>query len=541
MSKIMNVFYAADCLPYKDKERQVHYPIVGQGFQGASNTTEIKFYIDQIGVVDGSWVAIAKLPNGKVGSKLLSESEEDENGRYVSLELSSFYTQYVGSLFISLQGYQGGVEVEYDSETELYVIHGTPTIEATGPIKLAINYSTQYNGSDENEQITVQEALAIVSTKLDKNSPKYFKVVNKLTDLASDEYADFLNVGDIFYCKEETGFYRITALTPTPTYERINARFDDLTAYGNFAVQGDTELQYLDVYSGAEFYDDVNFDKNINVANTIFITNFDYIEDGNGTTLVDKLNEKQNQIPVIALASLGGTISPSSLLDSLAVFPSYLTYEYGGDKSVFIHCRTDSTYYYFRKLFKESIHDNTSYLIYGGDIYIQVNKTTGAYSQQSVQHTWYSKSEADELLNLKADKSDTYTKSEIDTKLTSMLVYKGSKTVAELNALSLGETQTGWFYNVTDSGVLNAGNVEVLAGDNVTWTGSSWDKLTMDLSAYDDKFIAAGFFEVQDYNEEEGTITFVYASDLYSMNYGTYDSDIGAYVSDTGILTIEAN
>ena len=52
----------------------------------------------------------------------------------------------------------------------------------------------------------------------------------------------------------------------------------------------------------------------------------------------------------------------------------------------------------------------------------------------------------------------------------------------------------------------------------------------MDLSAYDDKFIAAGFFEVQDYNENTGEITFVYASDLYNMSYDT----------STGVLTITA-
>ena len=123
----------------------------------------------------------------------------------------------------------------------------------------------------------------------------------------------------------------------------------------------------------------------------------------------------------------------------------------------------------------------------------------------------------------------TYAKDYADNLFTSALVYKGTKTVAELNALT-GQ-KVGDFYNVSDSGILTAGNIEVIAGDNVAWTGSSWDKLTMDLSAYDDKFIAAGFFEVQDYNENEGTITFVYASDLYDMSYS----------ETTGILTIEAN
>lgn len=475
MSKIMNVFYGADCLPYKDKERQVHYPIVGQGFQGASNTTEIKFYIDQIGAIDDSWVAIAKLPNGKVGSKLLSDIGEDENGQYVSLELSSFYTQYVGNLFISLQGYRGGVEVEYDSDTELYVIHGTPTIEATGPIKLAINYSTQYNGSDEDEQITVQEALAIVSTKLDKISPRYFKVVSELPDVVTDQDLEYLNVGDILFSKSQTGFFRIVTLSPTPTYERISASFDDLTAYGGLGVQGDTELQYLDVYSGAEFYDDVNFDKNINVANTIFITNFDYIEDGNGNTLKDELDGKVNKTN--AANKVYGTNGSGEQTNIPVDYGS----NFGG------------------KVVRRDSNDQ---------IYVPLQPTANGHAA-----------------------SKKFVEDSIGTAMTSVLIYQGTKTVAQINALDTSTLKTGYFYNVSDSGIIILGNVEVLAGDNICWTGTGWDKLTMDLSVYDDKFIAAGFFEVQNYNEEEGTITFVYASDLYSMSYS----------ESTGILTIEAN
>ena len=55
--------------------------------------------------------------------------------------------------------------------------------------------------------------------------------------------------------------------------------------------------------------------------------------------------------------------------------------------------------------------------------------------------------------------------------------------------------------------------------------------MTMDLSVYDDKFIAAGFFEVQNYNENTGEISLVYSSDLYDMTYN----------DNTGILTIDAN
>ena len=46
-----------------------------------------------------------------------------------------------------------------------------------------------------------------------------------------------------------------------------------------------------------------------------------------------------------------------------------------------------------------------------------------------------------------------------------------------------------------------------------------------------DIYIAAGFFEVEDYNEETGEITFVYASNLYDMSYN----------ETTGILTIQAS
>ena len=122
----------------------------------------------------------------------------------------------------------------------------------------------------------------------------------------------------------------------------------------------------------------------------------------------------------------------------------------------------------------------------------------------------------------------------VNSKLTSALFYQGSKTVAQLNALDKTVLKTGFFYNVTDDGVLtyNGTELEVMAGDNVCWIeNSGWDKMTMDLSVYDDKFIAAGFFEVQNYNENTGEISLVYSSDLYDMTYN----------DNTGILTIDAN
>ena len=501
----MIVYFGQDLLPYKDKELQVHYPIIGSSFQGSSNTTNVKFYITNIFRQESDiWLAVAKLPNGQIGYTRL-ETSEDSDGTFINLQLTSWHTQYKGDIYVNLQCYDGGVEFEED-ENGFFVPVGVPVIQVTGSVKISINYATGIVDGGEVDVQTLQELIAYISNKLDRNSGKYLKVIGSTSDINTTTYKDYLSNGDIVYSIGQGKFYTLSGTYPSLVYTEITL---DPT---NIEIDNAIINHEIRVVEGTS-----------------------YLTFGDGSvSLQDYLNEKQNEIPVVTISPThSGTISPSALLNSLAVFPSYLTYTNSGQSFIYAHCGTDSTYYYFRKQFKESIVNNSSCLIYGGDVYIRVNKSTGAYEQLGDQKSWYSKSQEDTLLNAKADKSDTYTKSEIDTKLTSMLVYKGTLTVAELNALSpsLTTTQTGWFYNVSDSGVLNAGNIEVLAGDNVAWTGTSWDKVTMDLSAYDDKFIAAGFFEVQDYNETSGEITFVYASDLYDMSYN----------GDTGVLTIQAN
>ena len=167
-SRIMQVFYGNDCLPYKDSARTVHYPIVGSSFLGANNTTQIRFYVRDIGGVSGvSWVAISKLPNGKIGNQVLSnpqyDSELDES--YIALVLSSYYTQVKGDVFISLNGYQGGVQIVEDEETGIYTITGTPIIEATGSIKLAINYAPQLPLGEHFNTSDLQQVLGALSEK----------------------------------------------------------------------------------------------------------------------------------------------------------------------------------------------------------------------------------------------------------------------------------------------------------------------------------------------------------------------------------------
>lgn len=79
----------------------------------------------------------------------------------------------------------------------------------------------------------------------------------------------------------------------------------------------------------------------------------------------------------------------------------------------------------------------------------------------------------------KANSSDVYTKSEIDTKISGVYIYKGSKTTySELPA----EASIGDVYNIATADTANG----IKAGDNVAWDGTSWDVLagTVDLSGY---------------------------------------------------------
>ena len=208
--KILQVFYDKNGLPFKDKERKVHFPVIGSGFQGASNTTQIRFYYGQVGDESTTWVATTKLPNGKIGSKVLGTFTDTEiNEDYALLELNSFYFQYVGNVFISLQGYEGGVEVSYNAETELYEIHGTPTIQSTGSIKIAVNYATQFIGSGEEENVTLQQIFANFATKLNTTSPFYFKHVSNIANINSPSYEPFIQDGDIVYCSTTNAFYDI--------------------------------------------------------------------------------------------------------------------------------------------------------------------------------------------------------------------------------------------------------------------------------------------------------------------------------------------
>lgn len=167
-SKIMQVYFGNDCLPYKDSARSVHYPMVGRSFSGASLATNVHFYTKYIGGNTGmTWVAVAKLPNGKMLYKVLTEYDNSTEEPYVDLPITSEYTALSGDVYIALNGFAGNVTVTLNTDTGLYSVVGNPIVQATGVLKLTIGYSPSmpesYNPVDE---ITVQEALALVADRV---------------------------------------------------------------------------------------------------------------------------------------------------------------------------------------------------------------------------------------------------------------------------------------------------------------------------------------------------------------------------------------
>ena len=76
-------------------------------------------------------------------------------------------------------------------------------------------------------------------------------------------------------------------------------------------------------------------------------------------------------------------------------------------------------------------------------------------------------------LALKADKSDTYTKAQVDTKLSGAYKVKGSST---FEALPKDNNVVGDVYNITNA--FNLGGKHYDAGTNVVWTEEGWDPLS---------------------------------------------------------------
>lgn len=93
-------------------------------------------------------------------------------------------------------------------------------------------------------------------------------------------------------------------------------------------------------------------------------------------------------------------------------------------------------------------------------------------------------------LALKADKSDTYTKAQVDAKLSGAYKVKGSST---FEALPKDNNVVGDVYNITNA--FNLGGKHYDAGTNVVWTEDGWDALS---GSFDTTAIKGSIQEVAD-------------------------------------------
>lgn len=93
-------------------------------------------------------------------------------------------------------------------------------------------------------------------------------------------------------------------------------------------------------------------------------------------------------------------------------------------------------------------------------------------------------------LALKADKSDTYTKAQVDAKLSGAYKVKGSST---FETLPKDNNVVGDVYNITNA--FNLGGKRYDAGTNVVWTEEGWDALS---GSFDTTAIEGSIQEVAD-------------------------------------------
>ena len=141
-----------------------------------------------------------------------------------------------------------------------------------------------------------------------------------------------------------------------------------------------------------------------------------------------------------------------------------------------------------RILYDRDYYEHVSYNNDGDHIFRQVPSTPTVAAYVNMLYQYITINHSTKVATKTYYYFQTYSKTQIDNKIAALgtvLSYKGSKTVAELNALT-GQVD-GDVYNVSDAGTLTAGGVTVLAGDNVVWTSNNvWDKLagTVDLSGY---------------------------------------------------------
>ena len=210
-NRILEVFYGTDGKPYKDQERSVLFPVVGNEYQGANDFTHIRFYYQRLCGEDNTLVAVFKNAKGELGCQPLSTSTDSTRGeKYALLPISEFLTKYKGDIYIALQCYRGDANgVVWDDEHDIWVINTeVPTIRSTANIKMSVNYAPMLIGSGEEEPLTLQKLLSKIAEKSDIDD--VIMVVNKI----STEDLSGYDEGQLFYDKFTDTYYKKTSTSP---------------------------------------------------------------------------------------------------------------------------------------------------------------------------------------------------------------------------------------------------------------------------------------------------------------------------------------
>jgi len=547
-SKIMQVFYGTDNLPYKDKERTVHYPIIGNTFTGANNTTQIRFYVGLIGNDSAQWVAATQRPKGQAGYELLSTKVyDDEVGEYYYvLDLNSWYTQYKGDIYISLHGYNGGVLIEQDPDTGIYEISGTPTIQTTGAIKIAINYAPQVLPVAEIPLDTLQDILGAISEKVDFQNTIY-AAPNIITSLNMTDYANgqifydtsvkkfyFNNNGTLTYLEIDSAIHQYDYNLSTP----LQIVYDQVGLNKLFYAKLDNRWQLLMLqetsgnYSFA-FWDELGYGQT------------DTIQDLSETINNLTFHYTGSYFPYVEKNSLGGSLTD----DELAILsrPNSVFVCFG----VIMH-KVSST------RFERISASSTSSVMTIRIDYIIIDTSNKSFTLNNFSIPSYITTGVDNLLAQKEDLANkittitsssndtqypsakavydfTYDRDYIDTtfatksELTRVYKYEGSAAVNTLNNMAKTAQMNGYVYNMSTSGnLVNEDNstISVSVGDNVSFVWQNgdwfWDKMagTIDLSGYVEKTTTIAGIDLQNNilaQELTDNLVFATNSDIDSL------------------------
>lgn len=562
-SKVLQVFYDSLCYPFKDSERTVRYPIVGNSFAGSNLTNEIHFYIDQIGGTDGiSWVIVSKLPNGKIGYEPISLTGHDSvlAEDYLIFKLSSYYTSVKGDLYLALRGYQGDITFTDTNDDGIYEINGDPLIEVTGTIKLAINYSPMVNTGTQVLPSDVDRLIASLSNySLIANTMTFVRynasgktiadLVTYLNDGANIVHSFWLE-GIDQPARYIGGVFKVTRsgqVVYDLELERVGSgvasaqdRWVARSLTGNELINDvlNRTNEYYKPYlvSGTEIdYDNATYADLISIIGSVpavvRLVSQDSANDHYGGYYLFKNNADTNRFLAIRLTPSGS---------------SNFGYRYEGIvsdtstpiKNIF---NFESSYY---KPYLVQV-DNTVKIGLGSIIYqegdeIKIINDNGAgiivqddYLSDEIGRPYVLKEYVDETFA-----TISYVDYQIAQAVSGVYQIKGSATVSQLNTLtsttSDKSTLNGFVYNVTTSGNLNyyAGTTPVLAGDNVVFVYNNgqwgWDKMAGTIAT--DNFVTLdGNQRISGQKTFESATTFEYTT--------TFESGVALYHGATFIYS----